>query len=603
MAGQWQRRDGGSVARNAVLERGTSIFARYEAVIDEYRARLDRPAPPPTQWAYPPIAVGPTWTVGADGKYILPEWSIGWDAIAFCGIWLQHRRDTPWRFTDEQARFVLWWYALNDSGEFLYRDFVFQRLKGHGKDPLGVCLLFNEMNGPSRFDGWDSSHDPVARDVPDAWVQTVAVSLEQTKNTMRLVPSMVSAAAIEEFSMTIGKEKIYSAGIERLWEAVTSSPSTIEGARASFLLGNETQHWDSSNGGHDMAAVIARNADKSEDGAARTGKITNAYQPGLDSVAEHDREAWEKMEAGTTLGSGLLYDSLEAAPEAPLTAEAAPLVIESIKGDSHWLNTPRIVKSILDPRNPPSQSRRFWYNQITAGEDSWVTPQQFEACPVSEKPLAEGEIIVLFFDGSKSDDATGLVGCRVSDGAVFVLGCWQRPEHIPEWTVPRNDVDNIVRRAFALYDVVGLFCDPGAGEDETGERYWDATIDGWGRDFDETLCVKSIEGGPDRHAVMWDMRSPTRTKLFTEACERTLSDIEERAIIHDGNAILRSHVRNAHRRPNPWGVSIGKESRMSARKIDLAVCMIGARMLRRIYEALPENRKRNTSKPAGGFLI
>jgi hypothetical protein len=35
---------------------------------------------------------------------------------------------------------------------------------------------------------------------------------------------------------------------------------------------------------------------------------------------------------------------------------------------------------------------------------------------------------------------------------------------------------------------------------------------------------------------------------------------------------------NARRRPNKYGVGIGKEHRESRRKIDLAVCAVGARM-------------------------
>src|SRR5690606_14345279 len=107
---------------------------------------------------------------------------------------------------------------------------------------------------------------------------------------------------------------------------------------------------------------------------------------------------------------------------------------------------------ILDPRNPPSRSRRFWYNQITAAEDSWTTPQAWDANRDEELVLAEGDMGFLFFDGSKSDDATGLEFCRHADGAVFTLGVWQRPDHVAEWSVPRQEVKDIVARAFALYD-------------------------------------------------------------------------------------------------------------------------------------------------------
>jgi phage terminase large subunit-like protein len=88
------------------------------------------------------------------------------------------------------------------------------------------------------------------------------------------------------------------------------------------------------------------------------------------------------------------------------------------------------------------------------------------------------------------------------------------------------------------------------------------------------------------------MSSPEHQRIFTEAAGRALADIEARTLRHDGNLMLRIHVTNARRRPNAWGVSIGKEHRESRRKIDLAVCMIGARMVRRMWEGLPEKNRR-----------
>jgi hypothetical protein len=41
------------------------------------------------------------------------------------------------------------------------------------------------------------------------------------------------------------------------------------------------------------------------------------------------------------------------------------------------------------------------------------------------------------------------------------------------------------------------------------------------------------------------------------------------------------HMKNARRREGRYGMSMGKEHRSSKRKIDLAVCVVGARMLRR----------------------
>ncbi|MEV7654668.1 terminase [Streptomyces anulatus] len=558
------------------------------------------------QLEWEPKLIGPTWQRQPDGSWLLPERTLGWHALGWTGQWLQHSRGVPWRFTDEQARFVLWWYALAEDGSFLFRDGVLQRLKGWGKDPVGACLCGIEAFGPCRFVEWADDGSPVATDSPEAWCQTAAVSLEQTKNTMRLFPSLFTAEAKDEYRIQVGKETVNGLGDSRLIQAVTSSPATLEGARATFVLLNETHHWDSSNSGLDMADVIERNATKSADGAARTLRITNAYEPGQDSVAERDRDAFEAVDAGRVIDSGLLYDSIEAHPQAPLTVEAAPAVIRSIRGDATWLNVDRIVKSISDVRNPPSRSRRFWYNMIVAAEDAWMAPYEWDACKVDGLDVSEGEDVVLFFDGSKSDDATALVGCRMSDGHVFTLGVWQRPAgwdpEVP-WQVPREDVDGVVGRAFSLYKVLAFFCDPGSGKDDDGERYWDPFLDDWGQRHGAKLILHAVTAGPKQHAVRWDMGDRRHQEEFTDAVTRTREDILERRLTHDGHKILRTHVANARRRTNAWGITIGKEHRESARKIDLAICMVGARMLRRRLLNSKQYGKRPKSRGKGRVVV
>ena len=579
------------MARRRSAGPGEDVHGR---VIDGYRGLLDRPATPPwvsSPWT--PKLLGPTWQVGPDGRWLLPTRTIGWDVLGWCGTWLQHGRDKPWRFTLEQARWVLWWFSLDELGRWIYRDCVLQRLKGWGKDPVAACLCAVEAFGPARFGGWMPDGSPRAVDVPEAWVQSAAVSLEQTKNTFRLFPGLFTDEAKSTYGIQVGKEQIHGLGDLRLIQAVTSSPATLEGARATFVELNETQHWNASNQGHDMADVIERNATKSADGAARTLRITNAYEPSDDSVAQRDREAWEAVAAGQATDAGLLYDSVEAPPDAPLTLEAAPSVVRAIRGDSVWLSEDRIVLSISDRRNPPSRSRRFWYNQITATEDAWATPQQWDARATLDRLVEDGEPIALFFDGSKSDDATALVAACMSDGHRFLVDLWQRPPQVQVWNVPRSEVDAAVRKAFRTWLPVGFFADPGSGDDDDGERYWDALIDGWAAEYGDRLLIRATTAGDKRHDVMWDMRSQAHQEVFTYAVGRAYSEILDGGLTHDGNKLLRQHVLNARRRPNKWGVTIGKEHRESAKKIDAAICMIGAGHVRRMLLASDAWQKRS----------
>ena len=561
-----------------------------------------------------PVVIGPTWTRGEDGLFIKPEFTLGWHVLVWTGEHLQHR-GSRWRYTNEQVRLILWWFALDpDTGEFAYRDAVLQRLKGWGKDPFGATLCAVEFVGPSRWSGRiagpnDESRvpegQPVGEPHPEPWVQVAAVSKDQTRNTMIIFGSLFTPKARAEYSIDVGKEIVYAHKGEARIEAVTSSPRALEGGRTTFTLLNETHHWIESNQGHEMAATIERNATKSADGSARTFAITNAFEPGEDSVAEQTRDAYEAAEAGRVEDTGILYDSLEAPPEAKLSKPWLEKVLLAVRGDSDWLNIPRLVKSILDPRNPPSRSRRFWFNQVVAAEDAWMARYEWDACKNEALKLEDGDEIVMFFDGSKSDDATGLCACRMSDGFVTALGVWQKPANWPSpntpgyapYRVPRDDVHGVVENAFNRFKVQAFFADPGSGQDdEDGEMYWDGYLDRWGQTFGAKLTLRAVASGPKAHAVRWDMRDSRNQETFTEAVKRAHADVLQRVLVHDGHKVLRTHVINARRRTNRWGVTIGKEHRESARKIDLAVCMIGARMLRRMILNSPKRKKKTPGK-------
>ncbi|MGO1607603.1 MAG: terminase [Brevibacterium yomogidense] len=592
-----------AVARSAA---GPSLVRSRESekleIVDWYRDLLERTAPPAgLRWE--PVRIGPTWQWSEDDGWLLPEATLGWEFLAWTGMWLRGKRG-PWAWTAEQARFLLWYFALTESGEFDYHSAALQRLKGWGKDPLAAGLGVGACFAPIQFDRWDGDR-PVGREEPDAWVQIVAVSQDQTKNTMKLLPGLVPAETRRYYGIQIGKLSMWGLGDTRQIEAVTASPLALEGGRPTQIIRNETQNWNSSNGGHDMDGVLEGNAAKRDvDSPARILDIFNAYRPGEDSVAERVRAAWESTQGDPDaedehlrpkhMDFGLLYDSLEAPPEAPLTADAAVEVVESIRGDADWLDAKgRVLKSILNPKNPPSESRRKWYNQITAAEDAWVTPQQWDQLARPDLVLEVREEVALFLDCSKSDDATALMVCRISDGLVMVGGLWQKPpgERGKGWLVPREKVDATVQELDRKYTVVGFFGDPShVLDDETVDRYWDAMFDTWHRRLRAKLRVWASPGKDRGHSVMFDMALLDRQKAFVEALSIAEADIESGELIHDGDPRLRQHVLNAKRQPTKAGASIAKEHRESRKKIDLAVSMVGARMVRRLYLNSRENR-------------
>lgn len=581
---------------------GPALVRSHEAELAEveswYRDALAN-TPPPAGTKFEPVKIGPTWQW--DNGWVLPEVSLGWGFMSWCGLWLRGRKG-PWSFTMEQARFLLWYYALDENGQPLYHSGALQRLKGWGKDPLAATVSAGAMFAPTEFDHWEGDR-PVGRENERAWVQVVAVSIEQTKNTMKLFPSLLPAETRVRFGINVGKENVWGLGDQRQIQAVTASPLAIEGGRPTQIIRNETQNWLSSNGGHDMAGAIEGNATKAEkDHPARMLDIFNAYKPGQDSVAQRLREAVEDTfgdpdaenaeDRPKVVDFGVLYDSLEAPPEAPLTVDAVPDVVAAIRGDATWLDTTRIRKSITNPLNPPSESRRKWYNQITAAEDAWTEPAEIDPLIDRDVEVLPGEEVALFLDCSKSDDATGLVACRIEDGHVFTLGMWQRPpgKRGDGWLAPREEVDRAVTGAFENYRVVGFFGDPShVLDDETADLYWDPMFDEWNRRYKRTLSV-SAAGTGKGSSVMFDMSDRTNSRAFAGAAAFMLEEIKSGAFTWDGDARLRRHFLNARRYPVQGIVSVAKESRESKRKIDLAVCAIGARMVRRVV--LNSNKKK-----------
>lgn len=537
---------------------------------------------------YAPIYIGPTWRKREDGSWDLPEFTLGWEIAGWTADYLRGEGDTPWQFTLEQLRFVLHWYALNERGEFINQTCVMQRMKGHGKDPLAAVLCLVEFVGPCRFDRWeyvDGKKIPVGKADPDAWVQIAAVNQSQTVNTTAVITGLMSDKLIETYGIKPGKELMYANGGRARLEAVTSSYRAIEGKRTTFTILNETHHWVAGNNGHKMYETIDGNSTKMANG--RYIAITNAYLPGEDSVAERMREGWEKAQEGRALDVGLMYDSIEAAPHTPMTERVLRVVLSLVRGDSVWLDPDKVMRSIFNSTIPVSRSRRMWLNQIVAEEDALYAPADLNAITKEGVALKPGDEVVLGFDGGKSDDATALVAIRPDDGLIQVLGLWEKPDGPAGdgWEVPRDEVDSAVHLAFASFKVQAFYADV---------ALWESYIDSWAREYGEGLAVKA----GTYSAVGWDMRSSL--KRVTLEHEQLVSAILNEKLIISPDPRVRRHFLNVRRRVNNYGLSFGKESRESPRKVDVYAATLLAHIAMRDLHSRGKKKRDRTGR--GYFL-
>lgn len=520
------------------------------------------------------------------------EWGHRW--------FIDHRSGRPWRFTPGQMQFLHLWYAVDNRGRFIYRSGVKRGAKGTGKDPFAAAVALTELCGPVKMVGWLDGR-PVGQRHRLALVQIGANSKDQAKDVLRVANAMISPGMRARFQMDPGITRTQLACGSKI-ELLTTSEASTEGDPATAILLNETHHMTASNGGLDLADVARRNVGKSPaEVQARVVEFTNAHRNGQDSVAEGSWDAFQLQAANPEAPQDILYDSIEAEPGLDISDDDEFMAgLQQSYRDAPWADLLRILAESRDSRTSIPDVIRYYLNGLAAAEDSWVDPRRFDDLARPAIATNAGDPIALFLDCSKSTDATVLVGCRLSDGHVLSLGAWRRPHGLPadrEWLVPRETVDAVVRDAFDFYRVVWFGVDPSpAVDDEDDERlYWMTLVDQWHRDFQRRLPVWATPGAGG-HSVLFDMRMSTvggkkRNRLFTEAAMQTANSIDiEGDLTHDGNPTLRVHVHNARRRPNQYGVSLGKINRSSKHLVDYAVGMVGARMGRQLALLSPKVR-------------
>lgn len=526
----------------------------------------------------------------------VPEFTLGFEVIGWARKYLRHpngpHAGRRWQFVESQVRFLLWWYAVDEGGNWLFHHGVRRLAKGSGKSPFAAVLALAEFTAPVRVDDFDRRAPGGVRGKPVDMplVQIAATAESQTANTMRMVRALASKGSplVQAFGLDAGKTQYYKQP-EGTLEVITASATAAEGAESSCVIADETEHWKPSNGGPDLAATLEDNLTKSGN---RMLETCNAWVPGIGSVAEASWDAWIAQEEGRTRGeSKILYDARVAPPDTDMSdPESLQAALEFVYEDCFWQKTRPIMERIWDPRSRPDDSKRKYLNWPTAAEDAWMTPQAWSVLADPAQVVADGEEIAAFFDGSKSRDATALIGCRISDGHVFTIGVWEPDTaHDTESVVPVAEVDAAVERMFDRWQVLGFFSDV-----KEWEGFAKVT---WPERYADRLLVSAVPTGKDPQPIAWDMRGHLFD--FTQACELTETEILDRRFTHDGDSRTARHVGNARRRPNRYGVSIGKESPDSPKKIDAAVCVIGARMVRRLVLASPKYKNRKQKQRTG----
>lgn len=368
-----------------------------------------------------------------------------------------------------------------------------------------------------------------------------------------------------------------------------------------------------------MYATVQRNKSKRKMAQPWALQTSTMYQTGEESQAELTHGRAQLIRDGVSRETRLLFDHREAPEGVNLDSrEEIVAALREVYGpfaDAMDLDG-MVDREFFNVEKDIEETIRYFFNQPTAARNAWIGDEEGnpwarnQRLVAAEKPLGhEGDVvkplekdeeIVLFFDGSTSDDSTGLLAIRCSDGFPFLLGAWeqdpsgkrvQRKRHEKAadraWRVDRVAVDRVVDSVHETYAVLAFRADV---------KDFESYVDAWGTKYGASYLIPATVGRFP-HAVAWDMRA--HTKEFTEAAERTLIDINNGDLLHGGDTRLTRHVLNARKSPNKYGTSISKSGRESPKKIDFAVCLIGARQLWRDLLVSPkwqERKKKRSGK-------
>jgi len=140
----------------------------------------------------------------------------------------------------------------------------------------------------------------------------------------------------------------------------------------------------------------------------------------------------------------------------------------------------------------------------------------------------------------------------MSDGFVWPIQVWEKPDGMKDWEVPFLQVDEVMRRTIEEYDVRCIYADP---------AYWQDIVGRWSVDNEELV----YEFWTHRKAAM--AKAVERFETAVNTGQLTWSALPE-------HSVLSSHVLNAHFEDTPSGKLIRKEFRDSDRKIDAAMAAV-----------------------------
>lgn len=499
--------------------------------------------------------------------------TLGWLVIEWvqerCAIPDRHVAGERFILTDWQKLHLLreyrvWPTAVVDldrpSAAFKYFGNYLVKPQKAGKGPFSASRICAQAEGPVLFAGWDAEGQPVGMPWETPHIQVTAISEDQTDNIWRALLPMIELGSVAAEINDLGLTRINLRG-GGLIEPVTASALSRLGQRITYTEQDEVQSWTERNSGHKLADNQRRNLAGTGGRWSATG---NAWDPTERSVMQLDFEAAQP-------GVFFDYDAPSEALSWSNKRERRKILRHAYRG-SPWVDLDRIEADCdrLAAKGDPGQAERFFGNRIVAGASKAFDLELYKSLK-RDHGIDAGRDVTLGFDGSLTQDATGLVAVDIETGHKVVVKVWERPSNLHEdddWQVPIDELNEAVEFAFEFWKVWRMHADPPHYRDDLSR---------WAGEYGSERVVEYWTNHRRRMALaLREFRTAMRDGVMSHGPLNDTAEAKadhEALLRHIGNAVRRTtNIRDEDDGSFLW--LIGKDGQKSPRKIDLAMCAV-----------------------------
>lgn len=435
----------------------------------------------------------------------------------------------PYVFDPEKRALVYRAYEVypddhEQAGRRRFRRVSWSLQKGSAKTELAALIAAAEMHSraPVRTAGWRNGV-PEGRGVTDPYIPMVSYTEEQTEDLAYGALRAILEGSRVAKDFDIGVERIIRVGNPMAKAvALAAAPDSRDGARTTFSHKDETHRWTLPKL-KDAAKSMLANLPKRFLADAWDLETTTAFSPGEGSVAESTMDYAKSIQEGQRTDAKLFFFHRQASEEHDIdTPEGLKAAVIEAAGPMHvWKDIRGICEQFDDPTADRAYLERVWLNRPVQTSAQAFSVTLWRTLLRPEYVIKPRSLCVLGFDGSESEDSTGLCLTEVATGHQVMIGKWEKPHIDMRWEVPGDEVNDAVIDAFKTYKIWAMYCDP---------PYWEGWISTWMGRY-----------GTDR-VKRW-LTNEYRKMAFALRAYKTSQINGE--LSHDGDRAFEAHIGNA----------------------------------------------------------